>query len=362
MRLHTPVGALLLFATCGAVTGNASADDAGDQLDAFLYLSAMGELNFDRSKDEIDQSKTRPSADLLLTDSTGSFRALAEYLVTDDEHELERLQLGWAPNEETMLWIGRYHRPYSYGNTRLHHGQFLQMSIDRPALEKWEDNDGILPYHSTGLLAEWHHTGAAGEGLQIAGAIGADTKFDNGLEPFDVLDPERGHKLGGDFRIAYLPDALGENQIGVSFSTSKMAVTASDLNTPPLSQIDQHTVSIYADWQKDRWRLLSTLVYVRNLLDSVGDTESDQSFVVGFAQLQLEASDHWTLYTRRENRWGDQHDEYLRYFPESLSQASIVGARLDFLRRQALTFEASRNHSSNDDYSQFRIQWSTVLQ
>lgn len=359
MRLHTPVGALLL--TCSVISGHALADGP-NEIDAYLYLSGKAEWNFDRSKNEIDQSKVTPSADLLLSDSSGAFRVLAEYLLTDDEHELERLQLGWAPSEETMIWIGRYHRPYSYGNTRLHHGQFLQMSIDRPALEKWEDDHGILPYHSTGLLAEWHHTGAAGEGLQIAAAVGADTEFDNGLEPLDVLDPEGGHKLGGDFRIAYLPDALGENQIGVSFSTSEMDVTGSDLNTPPLSQINQHTASVYTDWQKERWRLLSTLVYVRNLLDSAGNSESDQSFVVGFAQVQFEASDRWTMYARRENRWGDHPDQYLRYFPQSLSQASIVGVRLDFLRRQALTFEASRNHSPSDDYSQFRIQWSTVLQ
>lgn len=361
MRHHI-ANALLVFVACSAWAGGAAAGDSGNQIDAYLYLSAEGERNFDRSKNEVDQSEATPTADLLVSDSIGAFRGLVEYLFNDDEHELERLQVGWAPDDDWMIWAGRYHRPYSYWNTRFHHGQYLQTSIDRPALEEWEDDRGFLPSHATGLLLEWNGTDKAGGGLQIAVAAGAGPQFDNQLEPLDLLSPEKGHDLGGDLHIAYLPDALGEDQIGISFGATRIDSKESRLNDPPLSYIDQATASAYTDWQIRRWRLISALVYIRNELNSVGGTSTDQSFVAGYAQLQYEASDRWTLYTRRENRWGDRDNDYLKYFPESLSQASILGVRFDFFRHQALTFELARNHSPSDDYSQVRIQWSAVLQ
>jgi hypothetical protein len=67
------------------------------------------------------------------------------------------------------------------------------------------------------------------------------------------------------------------------------------------------------------------------------------------------------VYARQENRWGDRNSEYLTYFRDSVSQASIAGVRFEFLRRQAFTLELSREHSPADDYSRVAIQWSALI-
>jgi hypothetical protein len=340
----------------------AGAADTSNRTDAFFYLSGKAERNFNRTDHEVDGSEASPSVDALITSSIGQFRGLAEYLLTDDEHDLERFELGWAPDEDTMVWIGRYHRPYSYGNTLHHHGQYLQTTIERPALEEWEDDDGYLPAHATGLLMETHQTSETGSGLHVALAAGAGTVLDeNGLKPFDVLHPESGHDLGGDLRVAYLPDALGENSIGASVSYSKMECKSCESSAPPLSDLYLGTASGYVDWRLHQWHLLSTVIYARGELNHTDGSSSDQSFWSGYAQVEFAASDRWTAYVRQENRWGDRNSEYLTYFRDSISQASIAGIRFEFLRRQALTLELSREHSPADDFSKIAIQWSALV-
>ena len=50
--------------------------------------------------------------------------------------------------------FGRFHQPGSAWNNELHHGHYLQTAITRPAIEAWEDEEGLIPQHLVGTLLE----------------------------------------------------------------------------------------------------------------------------------------------------------------------------------------------------------------
>jgi len=47
--------------------------------------------------------------------------------------DLERFQIGYQFNDQATVWVGRFHTPYGYVNTALHHGVWLAMRCDVPS-------------------------------------------------------------------------------------------------------------------------------------------------------------------------------------------------------------------------------------
>jgi len=93
-------------------------------------------------------------ADVIFGFTHGQFRVFGEYFITGDEHDLERFQVGYEVVPDTVLWLGRFHQPASAWDTEHHHGRYLQTAITRPAIENWEDEQGLIPQHITGALVE----------------------------------------------------------------------------------------------------------------------------------------------------------------------------------------------------------------
>lgn len=121
----------------------------------FLLLpSAQGIASFDRQARVTQPHDEVVQADMIFSLQKGPFKVFGEYLVSDHESDLERLQLGWQLSDETILWIGRFHQPTSVWNHDHHHGQYLQTSITRPGIDEWEDLGGVIPQHFTGALLE----------------------------------------------------------------------------------------------------------------------------------------------------------------------------------------------------------------
>ena len=81
-------------------------------------------------------------------------RSLAEFVIETVETtivDLERLWLMWE-GENLFVIFGRMHTDIGYWNAAYHHGAWLQTTVDRPRLVSFEDEGGVLPVHSTGLL------------------------------------------------------------------------------------------------------------------------------------------------------------------------------------------------------------------
>ncbi len=99
------------------------------------------------------------SADLLGTmDLSDQFLALAEVNMEATgsdtlELDMERLWVSWLRSDAFHLTLGMNHTALARWNRLYHHGRWLEMTIDRPYLARFQDLGGILAMHYAGLEA-----------------------------------------------------------------------------------------------------------------------------------------------------------------------------------------------------------------
>lgn len=136
------------------------------------------------------------------------------------EIDAERMQLGYALDDNLTLWAGRFHTPIGVWNTAYHHGANLQTSIYRPRFIDFEDKDGLLPVHSVGV---W---GSGKMGLS-QGKLSYDIYLANGPTvrrsrlDFNAFSDDNSSKLLG-FNLGWEPTAAVRGaSVGVhGFSTT----------------------------------------------------------------------------------------------------------------------------------------------
>jgi len=329
----------------------------------FFFLSTeYSQLNELETQD-LDDHDFTPSADIFYSRSTDRFRILGEILLTDEEQELERFQVGWQLSEPTRIWLGRFHQSSSYWNTEFHHGQFLQTAITRPAIEEFEDVGGVLLMHTTGLLVEHQQELGGQAGLQISFYAGLSGTLESEvIEPFDLLDPEGGHGDSVSVRVGFLPEFLGDDQIGLTYGRHELNVAADFV--PPSTwpsgtdRLDLTTIGLYGDWSWGKWRLLAA----GNDVDAApggGSSGVPSSFVGSYAQIEYRVKGPWTTYARVEHTSGDE--EYLDLFPQYVRNRSLVGGRWLFHAKHALNIEVETAEIRAGHFHRVMLQWSAVL-
>ena len=300
--------------------------------------------------------------DVLYSYLNGPFRVLGEYIAATDELELERLQLGWQSGDESIGWLGRFHVPSRHWNAIYHHGQFLQTPITRPFLEQFEDDGGVLPTHSTGLMLETAHKLDGTADLRAAMSFGAAPVIDaDELKPFDLLDPGSSNRAMVDMRLAYLPDQLEESQLGLVLSWADLEVNGNHIaEQRGLQRVEQISFGVYVDLHWQRWRFLSSAAPVINQLKRRTNNQTD-SFFTGYFQAEYEIQYDWTVFGRLEQTNNTSSSDYLELFPNSLTDRRMLGLRFDLAKRHALTLEVSDAETRSDDFEQYIFQWSTVF-
>ena len=125
-----PTFLLNIFGNVGYTTAPAPGDHSGFDIGPFdLYAttrlsdhwSALGELVFENDNNELST-------------------------------DLERFLVAWEPASALRLRVGREHSPLVRWNTALHHGLYMQTPVERPAMARFEDDNGPWPVHFVGVL------------------------------------------------------------------------------------------------------------------------------------------------------------------------------------------------------------------
>lgn len=345
----------------------ATTASADSQQEMLFFTSVDTFESFSESDPAVEDSFVRGTLDLLYSYSTDRFRFLAEYLLSSDEAELERLKAGWAWRDNAMIWFGRTHATSKHWTSEYHHGQYLQTSITRPSLEEWEDESGPIPSHVTGLSLDVRHEVAGGASLNYVIGAGLAPSFGSeGLEAFDILDSRSGNGLSVNFKLAYRPRAFEPLQLGVISSINELDVESeSSPALADLRQIDQFTIGVFVDWQWKKLRLISSFVHLDNDLEYVDETVND-SFDLSYVQLEYQPNDDFTLFGRSDNGFGEDWSPYLRLLPAFISHRHMLGLRWDFADTHALTVEiadtAQQGEVTDHEYfKEWRIQWSAVF-
>jgi hypothetical protein len=91
--------------------------------------------------------------------------------------DVERVIVSFNVNPALQIAVGKHHTPIGFWNTAYHHGALLQPTSARPDMFRFEDDGGILPVHSTGVLLAGRSLGAAhlGYDVLIGNGIGNDS-------------------------------------------------------------------------------------------------------------------------------------------------------------------------------------------
>jgi len=359
LNMKTLTRILLLLLVLSPLLGNAEDGDL-----EFLVFGGADYLSRDIADGQpIEDSDFTPSIDLLLSYSKGPWRFLAEYFATDDENELERLQLGYDFSENTTLWAGRVHQPVSAWNYRYHHGGYLQPSISRPSIENWEDENGVLPSHITGAMLNTTQSLAGSKALVYATAIGLAPVFTGDeLFPFDIIDPDdsRSGNLAGSINISFYPDVVAENNIGMIAGYAEIEAPPSvELGNTSSFDIRQGLLGLQSSWGSDVWQFIAAIYYVDS--DSSDPSlELDGAFTSAYLQAIYNFSETTNAYARLE-RTGNEDAPYLQLFPLYIHHRDLLGLRWDFARQQAFHLEVSSNRVADQKYAEYRIQWSAVF-
>jgi hypothetical protein len=356
----------LLYAAVGCLTTNlaiAEHDHSSSDFEIFVAAEAFhgtGQAHPGGSDPWID-------ADLVFGATAHQFRVFGEYYVTPDERDLERFQMGFEFVPETVLWIGRFHQPGSSWNTEHHHGQYLQTDITRPYIERWEDEQGIIPQHITGALFESRQPVGKDGAIQISSGVGAAPALaDRELDAISLIGGNPGrHRLSVTGRLAYLPYYTGASSMGFLFGHDDLSVSSART----LASLNSNNVKLgiygaYIDWTAEPWRVVAADYYVDVALIQ---TARNESFTSGYLQVERQLPGRFTVFGRLEDSARMQQSRYVALFNDGYGDIEIalrrqaLGVRWDFTRRQALTLEISHIVSLSQVSNQIRAQWSAAI-
>ncbi|MFO1270706.1 MAG: hypothetical protein U1F50_03325 [Rubrivivax sp.] len=329
-----------------------------------LFLSAEAHRYSGAPQERLNEDAP-VSADLVLSlGAGGPLRLFGEFLASSEEHDVERLQLGWEARPDTVVWLGRYHQPASAWNLEHHHGRYLQTSVTRPGVELWEDERGIVPQHLSGLLVESRHELPGGQALRLAGGTGLGTTLrDEGLEPLDLMKPRReGRHWSWSGRVSWLPDQLGASQFGLLAARHRSPVADAALATQlDATEVQHDLLGAFADWHPGEWRLLGA-VYGIAIGTRGGSGERTDRMTVGYLQLEGQLPAALTAYGRHEASDGVRGSAVVAAVsPQFDLRRSLLGLRWDGWHRQALTLEIARGNTVDGSRWETRLQWSAAF-
>ena len=285
------------------------------------------------------------SLDLYLTPKLGdSIVSLAELIfeVGADGHvgtDLERFQIGYQFSDKATVWVGRFHTPYGYVNTALHHGVWLADALRRPKFANFEDHGGVMPAHTVGVWT----TGAqrAGEGKFLYDFyVGNGQHIEDGIVDMQNGGTQHAAAMAGT-RLSYQfsggpADGL---LVGVNGFTDKVSSNTT-LNVTRL-----HMVGAYASYDTDDWEhIVEAYSFYDKNLNGAPVTHRSNAW---FAQFAYRA--HWGIpYVRYERASLDQTDEY---FAEQIFGASYyrsaLGVRFDFNAKASVKFEVAHTRTTD---------------
>ncbi|MEA3133659.1 MAG: hypothetical protein QOG17_1505 [Gammaproteobacteria bacterium] len=259
--------------------------------------------------------------------------------------DLERFQLGYQFNDNATVWVGRFHTPYGYVNTALHHGVWLADALRRPKFANFEDKGGVMPSHSVGVWV----TGAQrlDEGKFLYDVyVGNAQKIEDGTVDMQNGGTDHGAVIAGT-RLSYqFSDGPVEGlMVGINGFTDKVSSnqTLAGNQAPNITRLGM--LGAYAVYDTDSWEHIieAYSFHDKNLNGSPGTHRSD----AWFAQFAYRA--HWGLpYIRYERASLDQGDPY---FAEQTFGASYyrsaLGVRFDLNDKSSIKFEVAHTHTTD---------------
>ncbi len=320
---------------------NAHPADTGVPFHGFLDV---GYTHFNKQEAGQRNGARLGTFDVYLTPQFGAnVRSLIELAFEYDKDgglaiDAERLQIGYAFSDQLVLWGGRFHTPYGYWNTAFHHGAQLQTSITRPRFVAFEDQGGILPAHTVGVLATGKTPTALGRFSYDLYAGNGDRIVDGVLD-YNASGDDNSSPIFGT-NLAISPSAMPGLTLGVHALQSKIGGNnaAATLTGAARSRV----LGAYGYYEGDSVEVIGEYYRFTNRdLAPGGQSRSSQA---AFLQVGYNLMDRWTAFARYEKASLKADDIYFALMTSGTSyHQSSVGLRYDVDPRAALKFQFDSN-------------------
>jgi len=286
------------------------------------------------------------------------WRLLSEFVVSDDERDVERLVIGRVTRDGKQIWLGRYHTGLGQWNHKFHHGAYLQTTIHRPGIIEWEDDGGVIPAHSTGI--------SAGMQSEAKGRV-VDYTLEVGLGPglgtkghliaynlLDINDGDHDLAVTGKISTHLADDPFDDSGLFAGYIViPSKAANIREVQQTVLGAYTNHSI------QHVLWR--ASAFYVDNELSLPGNSKRDESFSYAYIEPDYTYNAIWTFYGRWEKSFGAKHDLYIQQIPAFITERALIGTRYQMNGSQALKFEVANLDQYDQRYTSAELQWSAAL-
>lgn len=286
----------------------------------------------------------------------------AEFVV-----DLERIQIGYLFSDALKVSAGRFHTPLGYWNTAYHHGAFLHTTIERPLFVRFEDDGGILPVHSVGLLASGRTFGKAGElSYAVQLANGSSIALDLG-DPFTTTDPsddrtaltpnntsDPNHNKALALHAEFSPAQLPAWALGASLYQSRVVGEGLPAPTP----VDLTQTILGADLTKrtGAFEVVAEYYLLRHR-DHLG-TQGTATDHLYYVQAEYEIGEWLTPYARHEQMSLDEGDPYVTALGSADTRLETLGFRVRVGEQSVVKLEGRFVDADGTNHHQeYAAQW-----
>ncbi len=341
----------------------ASRPAAAFELHGFADVSYSQDLHDDATPEENNGAFALGPIDFYVAESLGPrVDVLVELAFEFGIVDLERLQIGYLFSDALKVYAGRFHTSLGYWNTAYHHGAFLHATIRRPFFVNFEDEGGILPVHSVGLLLSGRQFLGVGE-LSYAALVGNGSSImveDDSyvLDPNNESDSNKNKAVG--LKAAFSPNGLTGWTLGASAYSSRVLNEASidpviDPSSPLMLDVTQTILGADVTFLNGTYEFIAEYFLVRDK-DAVGTTTTDNHLY--YVQLGREFADRATPYVRHEQMSLDETDPYMDALSAIDKRIETAGVRVRVGDQSVLKFEGRFiTDDGSDSHQEYGAQW-----
>jgi len=243
----------------------------------------------------------------------------------------ERLWAAWEFSDVLQVKFGLEHSPISRWNYLYHHGRWLELTVLRPLLARFEADGGILPMHDAGVEFSGAVTAAGGRLSYFVFVSNGRGPMITDVQEFSDHNDSKAVTAG----LGFQPAGPHPLFVGVVFRVDEIPTDSTD--PARIHSILETIGSVQVDYRGERVQVLFEFAWIHDR-DRTSDTSFDH--LSGYLQCGYSLTDEWTPYIRVDFREMDQGDPYYAPIDRDLDVWEIVtGVRYDFIDNAAIKFE-----------------------
>ena len=275
------------------------------------------------------------------------FRVLSETVIETDQIGQERLWGQYIVDDALYLKLGTEHSPIARWNYEFHHGAWLETTITRPILDRFEGGNGIIPMHRTGLEV-------GGRVITGGGSLQYFATLSNGRggTPKDKQrEGDENDSKAIDVGINYFPASSPNMTFGGAITYDEIPADSSVAHPDRSHDMTEWIGTANFSSAFGAFFLRSEYAFI---MHDGRTTDTDYKHTTGFLQLEL-PGEQWTPYARWGYRNMDEGDPFYSPLDRDLDESrQVLGVRNDFHSNVAVKFEVSygrRDERNGSDIS-----------